>query len=91
MCCSSLGFRRETMTFILKSAWSQRADLFCFNDFLDVNECSSNQHECGPYATCYNTPGSYKCKCKDDYRGVGHDCKREYANQNIITARYTRS
>lgn len=43
----------------------------------DVDECSSGQSHCSSFATCYNTLGSYKCKCKDGYRGMGHDCKRK--------------
>ncbi|KAI4883377.1 hypothetical protein NFI96_013592, partial [Prochilodus magdalenae] len=47
---------------------------FCGNAYVD--ECSTGQHQCGPYSSCYNTPGSFKCKCKDGFRGgLGHDCK----------------
>lgn len=48
-----------------------------FSCLSDVDECSSGQNQCSSFATCYNTPGSYKCKCKDGYRGMGHDCKRK--------------
>lgn len=51
--------------------------LLCFHYLSDVDECSLGQSHCSSFATCYNTPGSYKCKCKDGYRGMGHDCKRK--------------
>lgn len=51
--------------------------LLCFHYLSDVDECSLGQNHCSSFATCYNTPGSYKCKCKDGYRGMGHDCKRK--------------
>lgn len=53
---------------------------FCY--LSDVDECSLGQSHCSSFATCYNTPGSYKCKCKDGYRGMGQDCKRKSWEQN---------
>ena len=52
---------------------------FCFDRFSDVDECSSGRSDCGSYATCYNTPGSFKCKCKGGYGGMGQDCKRKHS------------
>lgn len=49
----------------------------CFRCVSDVDECSLGRSRCSSYATCYNTPGSYKCKCRDGFRGMGHDCKRK--------------
>ena len=40
----------------------------------DLNECSSNKHECSPYANCTNVVGSYRCKCKKGFRGNGRNC-----------------
>ena len=51
---------------------------FCLDRFSDVDECSSGRSDCGSYATCYNTPGSFKCKCKGGYGGMGQDCKRKH-------------
>lgn len=51
--------------------------LLCFHYVSDVDECSSGRSHCSGYATCYNTAGSYKCKCRDGFRGMGHDCKRK--------------
>lgn len=45
---------------------------------LDVNECVTNTHRCNLHAECLNTEGSFKCKCKQGYRGSGFDCAGEY-------------
>ncbi|TRZ00088.1 hypothetical protein DNTS_004640 [Danionella cerebrum] len=40
----------------------------------DVNECASNTHTCSHHAECINTLGSFKCKCKQGFRGSGFHC-----------------
>ncbi|KAI1885405.1 hypothetical protein AGOR_G00219820 [Albula goreensis] len=40
----------------------------------DIDECVSGTHKCSPNAVCLNTQGSYKCKCKQGYRGSGTEC-----------------
>lgn len=49
--------------------------------FSDINECVSNTHKCSHHAECINTLGSYKCKCKQGFRGTGFDCSGERLNQ----------
>lgn len=44
---------------------------------LDIDECSTNQHTCDKNAICVNTPGAFKCKCREGYHGDGHTCKRK--------------
>lgn len=39
---------------------------FHFN-FLDVNECDDNPNYCQVGGQCVNTPGSYRCLCKEGY------------------------
>nr|XP_048702609.1 nephronectin isoform X3 [Caretta caretta] len=41
---------------------------------IDVDECSIGQYQCGSFSRCYNTQGTYKCKCKEGYRGDGINC-----------------
>ncbi|XP_068798044.1 nephronectin isoform X6 [Struthio camelus] len=41
---------------------------------IDIDECSLGQHQCGTFSRCYNTQGSYKCKCKEGYRDNGTNC-----------------
>ena len=42
--------------------------------YLDVDECHSG-NLCHPKAHCYNTVGSYKCKCLAFYKGNGTYCE----------------
>ncbi|XP_077996694.1 uncharacterized protein LOC144450002, partial [Glandiceps talaboti] len=39
----------------------------------DKDECQQNP--CDSIAECFNTIGSYECKCKDGYLGDGIDCE----------------
>lgn len=31
----------------------------------DIDECETGQHECSEGFECINTPGSYKCRCRE--------------------------
>lgn len=41
---------------------------------LDIDECRLNKHDCSDKASCVNTPGSYKCICKEGSVGDGRTC-----------------
>ncbi|KAK3703614.1 hypothetical protein QZH41_019153, partial [Actinostola sp. cb2023] len=47
------------------------------NVISDINECDTGSHRCHKYATCSNTIGGYRCKCKGGYIGNGFSCKAE--------------
>lgn len=51
----------------------QSCSLEC-SPFSDINECALNTRTCSPHANCLNTQGSFKCKCKQGYRGNGLQC-----------------
>nr|XP_051678803.1 nidogen-2 isoform X1 [Oryctolagus cuniculus] len=34
---------------------------------VDVNECATGFHRCGPNSMCVNLPGSYRCECRSGY------------------------
>ncbi|KAM6181638.1 nidogen-2 [Erethizon dorsatum] len=34
---------------------------------VDVNECATGYHRCGPNSVCINLPGSYRCECRSGY------------------------
>lgn len=40
----------------------------------DQDECSAEDHNCNLNADCVNTPGSYRCACKDGFVGDGFSC-----------------
>ncbi|KAL1266091.1 hypothetical protein QQF64_001766, partial [Cirrhinus molitorella] len=40
----------------------------------DVNECEMNTHDCDTHSTCMNTPGHYRCSCRDGWSGDGVRC-----------------
>ena len=46
----------------------------CFQIVSDVDECSSNVHDCSSVGDCTNTIGSFECSCKNGYSGDGVAC-----------------
>ena len=42
--------------------------------FKDIDECTSNNHNCDINAFCNNTEGSHNCTCKPGYSGDGSNC-----------------
>ena len=45
-----------------------------FSLLLDINECSTNAHNCDANAFCSNFAGSYNCTCSPGYNGNGRSC-----------------
>ena len=41
---------------------------------LDTNDCTEGKHDCDVNSECNNTLVSYKCTCKDGYKGNGTNC-----------------
>ena len=41
--------------------------VFISINFSDVNECDDNPNYCQVGGQCVNTPGSYRCSCKEGY------------------------
>ena len=40
----------------------------------DIDECTTNAHDCHLDATCSNTDGSFTCSCNQGYSGDGKQC-----------------
>ena len=54
---------------------------FCVNYVLslsDINECTTNGHNCDANAFCNNTEGSFNCTCSPGYTGNGTSCNGYY-------------
>lgn len=61
---------------------SALSGLFWSRFHLDVNECATGFHHCGPNSVCVNTQGSYRCACRSGYEFADdqHTCICEYQN-----------
>ena len=44
---------------------------------LDIDECTTNVHNCDPSAVCSNTVGYFHCACIAGYKGNGTTCVGE--------------
>jgi len=51
---------------IMKGVWST---------FVDLDECTSEQHNCHQHAVCSNNIGSFTCHCQSGYTGDGLFCE----------------
>jgi len=49
----------------------------------EIDECSLGTHECHKNAICINTPGFYKCKCRQGFYGNGRICKNERKQKTL--------
>ena len=45
-----------------------------FSLLSDINECTTNAHNCDVKAFCNNTEGSFNCTCSPGYTGNGIKC-----------------
>lgn len=74
--------RNNLIRFILPTVFAAEIKLsrFCVLLVLlvDINECNQREirQKCKPKgATCHNTPGSYKCRCKKGFEMGEHHCE----------------
>ena len=49
----------------------------------DIDECSTNSHDCDSLATCINTNGSFKCDCNEGYPGDGKSCSGKFEDLGV--------
>ena len=44
-------------------------------DVVSFDRGHNDANKCHTYATCYNLPGAYECRCQDGYVGDGYHCE----------------
>ena len=49
--------------------------MFSFCYLTEIDECATATHNCHGVAHCYNSPGSFICRCRDGYTGDGLTCE----------------
>jgi len=70
--CSKTRFEGEAqgipqMTYFSCCTSCTNIAVFFSLNFSDVNECDDNPNYCQVGGQCVNTPGSYRCHCKQGY------------------------
>ncbi|KAM3723456.1 Fibrillin-1 [Dirofilaria immitis] len=50
---------------------------------MDIDECSTDTHNCHPVAMCINVPGSFTCICPSGYNGNGRKCFQYHRLHNM--------
>ena len=53
----------------------------CF--VIDIDECTTNTHNCDPDASCANSIGSFVCTCNQGYSGDGITCSGENLSDSV--------
>ena len=51
------------------------SNVTCDCIFTEIDECAIATHNCHGLAYCNNTPGSFACKCWENYTGDGVLCE----------------
>ena len=69
------------------SSVSSNVTVAFFPLLLDINECTTNAHNCDANAVCNNTEGSYNCTCSPGYTGNGTSCTGIYIILTLICSR----
>ena len=63
---------RTTLTWTITRQTFHSFTIFCV--VTDIDECTTNAHDCHLDATCSNTDGSFTCSCNQGYSGDGKQC-----------------
>lgn len=66
-----------------KLNWTEFCWGFFFTPPADRDECTLEDNSCHHNADCANTPGSYRCMCKEGFNGDGFTCSGEICLPSI--------
>ena len=42
-----------------------------YNNFIDIDECTKQTHDCSLNGVCTNVQGSFHCECQPGFTGDG--------------------
>ena len=68
---------------------------FWYKIILDINECETGAHNCGPSSVCTNNQGGFKCSCQAGFtgnppaikcRGEFHPINQSFRNEHQFTS-----
>ena len=62
----------------------------CVSFYVDIDECSTNEHDCDKNAKCINTEPGYKCQCDSGFKEYndGRKCEGSFAYLNISSSKW---
>ena len=46
-----------------------------FHLLLDIDECTTQTHDCSSNGICTNVEGSFQCECQPGFTGDGKTCE----------------
>ena len=50
-------------------------EIFILHYCLDIDECTTGDHNCKSNERCINRPGSFSCKCISGFKSVDNTCE----------------
>ncbi|XP_030856065.1 uncharacterized protein LOC105436405 isoform X4 [Strongylocentrotus purpuratus] len=68
-CQIGYNLQGAALSTCLKGMWTAELPVCA-----DIDECQTGDAACHEFATCVNTPGSYRCTCNPRYTGSGIMC-----------------
>ena len=51
------------------------AEIFLLQYYLDIDECTTGDHNCKSNERCVNKPGGFICKCASGFKSVDNTCE----------------
>lgn len=87
--CSIYGISNWELDLFLQEQLGHSGDSVLYIYVTDIDECSEQQGLCGN-GRCFNTPGSYRCRCNRGYvlssggQCTGTSCKKTWLNDKIL-------